>query len=191
VRLKDLRRHVALVLQESVILPTTIAENIAYGRPDATREQIREAARTAGAAEFIEQLPEGYDTKIAEGGVNLSGGQRQRISIARALMTEAPFVVLDEPTSALDPHHEQLVTEALRTIKGTRTVVLVSHRLSTVADCDQIFVMDAGRIVERGTHEELLARRGVYYRMARQQLKLGKRRGGSPRPPEPELAEAA
>ncbi len=190
VRLKDLRRHVALVLQESVILPTTIAENIAYGRPDATREQIHEAARLAGAAEFIEQLPHGYDTRIAEGGVNLSGGQRQRISIARALMTEAPFVVLDEPTSALDPHHEKLVTEALRSIKGTRTVVLVSHRLSTVADCDQIFVMDGGRIIERGTHEQLLALRGAYYRMARHQLKLGNS-ADAPTPAAPDLAEAA
>ena len=172
VKVKDLRRHVALVLQESVILPTTIAENIAYGRPSATREQVREAARMAGAADFIEALPDAYDTQIAEGGANLSGGQRQRISIARALLTEAPFVVLDEPTSALDPHHEQLITNALRNLKGHRTVVIVSHRLSVVADCDQIFVMEGGRIVEQGTHEDLLARRGHYYTMARHQLGL-------------------
>ena len=170
VRVKDLRRHVALVLQESVILPTTIAENIAYGRTGATREQVREAARMAGAADFIEGLPDGYDTQIAEGGANLSGGQRQRISIARALLTEAPFVVLDEPTSALDPHHEAIVTAALRDLKGRRTVVIVSHRLGVVADCDQIFVMEGGRIVEQGTHDELLARRGHYYAMARHQL---------------------
>jgi subfamily B ATP-binding cassette protein MsbA len=170
VRVKDLRRHVALVLQESVILPTTIAENIAYGRGGATMEQVREAARMAGAAEFIEALPDGYNTLIAEGGANLSGGQRQRISIARALLTEAPFVVLDEPTSALDPHHEALIAGALRGLKGQRTVIIVSHRLGVVADCDQIFVMDAGRIVERGTHDELLARCGHYYVMARHQL---------------------
>jgi ABC-type multidrug transport system fused ATPase/permease subunit len=169
VRLKDLRRHVALVLQESVILPTTVAENIAYGRPDATREQVVAAAEMAGAASFIEQMPSGYDTTIAEGGANLSGGQRQRISIARALLTEAPFVVLDEPTSALDPHHEHVVTETLTALRGKRTIILVSHRLSSVVPCDQIFVMDGGRIAERGTHAELVARRGIYYAMARQQ----------------------
>jgi subfamily B ATP-binding cassette protein MsbA len=170
VRLADARRHVALVLQDSVILPTTIAENIAYGRPHATREQVVQAARLAGAAEFIDQFPDGYDTQIVEGGQNLSGGQRQRISIARALLTEAPFVVLDEPTSALDPHHEQVVIDALRSLKGTRTIVLVSHRLSSVVDCDQIFVIDGGRVVERGTHAELRARRGAYEAMWRRQM---------------------
>jgi len=169
-RVTDVRKHVALVLQESVILPTTIAENIAYGRPRATPEQIRQAARLAGVAEFIEQLPDGYNTLIAEGGANLSGGQRQRISIARALLTEAPFVVLDEPTSALDLEHETLVTQSLRSLKGRRTVIIVSHRLGVVADCDQIFMMDDGRIVEQGTHAELIARRGRYYTMARHQL---------------------
>ncbi|HEV2294277.1 MAG TPA: ABC transporter ATP-binding protein [Tepidisphaeraceae bacterium] len=180
VRVKDLRRHVALVLQESVILPTTVAENIAYGQPHATRWQIERAAQLAGAAEFISKLPQGYDTQIAEGGSNLSGGQRQRISIARALLTEAPFVILDEPTSALDPHHEQVVTDALRSLKGSRTIILVSHRLSTVADCDQIFVMDGGRVVEQGTHDALIARRGQYYRMAVQQRLVG-----APTPPMP------
>jgi subfamily B ATP-binding cassette protein MsbA len=115
-------------------------------------------------------LPDGYDTQISEGGANLSGGQRQRISIARALLTEAPFVVLDEPTSALDPHHEFHVARTLRALKGQRTVILVSHRLGVVADCDQIFVMEGGRIVERGTHAELLALGGHYYAMARHQL---------------------
>jgi ABC-type multidrug transport system fused ATPase/permease subunit len=170
VRLADLRRHVALVLQDSVILPTSIAENIAYGRPRATREQIRKAARMAGAVEFIEALPQGYNTLLTESGQNLSGGQRQRISIARALITQAPFIVLDEPTSALDPLHEQLITQTLAELKGRRTVILVSHRLSTVSACDQIFVMEAGAIVERGTHEQLLLRRQIYYRMAQAQL---------------------
>lgn len=173
VRVQDLRRHVALVLQESVILPTTVAENIAYGSPNATRAQITHAAELAGAAEFIDRLPSGYDTPIAEGGSNLSGGQRQRISIARALLTEAPFVILDEPTSAMDPHHEQVVTEALRSLKGSRTIIVVSHRLSTVVDCDQIFVMDGGRIVEQGTHDELVALCGRYYTMAMQQRLIG------------------
>lgn len=169
VRVQDLRRHVALVLQDSVILPTTVAENISYGRPHATREQVRRAAELAGAAQFIEELADGYDTQIAEGGQNLSGGQRQRIAIARALLTESPFILMDEPTSALDPRNEQHITQTLRRLKGLRTIVLVSHRLSTVVDCDQIFVMDCGRIVERGTHEELMDREGVYFEMARQQ----------------------
>jgi ATP-binding cassette, subfamily B, bacterial len=163
---------VALVLQESVILPTTIAENIAYGRPRATRQQIREAARLAGAAEFIERMPEGYNTVICEGGQNLSGGQRQRISIARALLTEASFIVLDEPTSALDPLHEQMIVQTLQKLKGLRTIILVSHRLSTVRDCDQIFVMSAGKIVEQGTHEQLLEEHGVYHQMASHQFDL-------------------
>jgi subfamily B ATP-binding cassette protein MsbA len=172
IKLASLRAHVALVLQESIILPTTIAENIAYGRPDATEAQVRAAAELAGAAKFIEAQPDGYDTQVSEGGSNLSGGQRQRIAIARALLTEAPIVVMDEPTSALDAEHEQLITETLRSLKRQRTIILVSHRLSTVADCDRIFVMEAGRIVEQGTHDELLAMKGAYFRMARHQMKL-------------------
>jgi subfamily B ATP-binding cassette protein MsbA len=172
VKIRDLRKHVALVLQEGVILPASVAENIAYGRPDSTDAQIRKAADLAGAASFIEKLPEKYDTQISESGGNLSGGQRQRIAIARALITEAPIMVLDEPTSALDPQHEQMITETLRDLKRSRTIILVSHRLSTVADCDQIFVMDEGRIVERGTHDALIAKRGLYFGMAKHQMKL-------------------
>jgi subfamily B ATP-binding cassette protein MsbA len=182
-RVADVRKHVALVLQEAVMLPTTIAQNIAYGRPTATFAEVRKAAQMAGAAQFIEQLPDSYGALVDEGGQNLSGGQRQRISIARALLTEAPFVVLDEPTSALDPHHEAVITQTLLELKGHRTIILVSHRLSTVLDCDQIFVMDAGRVVERGTHDELLALRGVYYEMARTQLRLDNSgRGPAPLP---------
>jgi subfamily B ATP-binding cassette protein MsbA len=172
IKIKDLRQHIALVLQDNVILPTSVAENIAYGRPDATDAQIRAAATLAGAASFIEKLPGGYAEQINESGQNLSGGQKQRISIARALLTEAPIIIMDEPTSALDPHHEQLIIETLRDIKGQRTVILVSHRLSTVADCDRIFVMEEGRIIEQGTHDELVARRGAYFQMARHQMKL-------------------
>lgn len=172
VRIADLRKHVALVLQENVILPTTVAENIAYGRPDATEAQIRRAAELAGAASFIEKLPQKYETEISEAGSNLSGGQKQRISIARALLTEAPIMVFDEPTSALDPQHEHMFIETLRSLKRQRTIILVSHRLSTVADCDLIFVMDQGRIVEQGTHEQLVAQRGLYCRMASHQMKL-------------------
>jgi subfamily B ATP-binding cassette protein MsbA len=172
IKLAALRKHVALVLQESVILPTSVAENIAYGKPDATDQQIRKAAELAGAMSFIEQLPEKFATQITESGSNLSGGQKQRISIARALATEAPIVVMDEPTSALDPHHERLITETLIQLKRQRTIILVSHRLSTVIDCDQIFVMHEGQIVERGTHDELVAKRGQYFEMAKHQMRL-------------------
>jgi subfamily B ATP-binding cassette protein MsbA len=172
IKIADLRKHIALVLQENLILPTSVAENIAYGKPDATDAQIRCAAELSGAATFIEKLPGKYDEEISEAGQNLSGGQKQRISIARALLTEAPIIVMDEPTSALDAEHEHLIIETLRNIKGQRTIILVSHRLSTVADCDQIFVMDEGRIVDRGTHEALIANRGAYFRMAKHQMRL-------------------
>ena len=135
-------------------------------------DQVITAAKAANAHGFIAQLPNGYDTKVGERGIRLSGGQKQRISIARALLTEAPIIIMDEPTSALDPEHEARIVETLKRIKGQRTIILVSHRLSTVSDCDQIFVMDAGKIIERGTHEELIAMRGAYYRMAKHQMKI-------------------
>jgi subfamily B ATP-binding cassette protein MsbA len=172
VRVRDLRKHVALVLQDSVILPTTVAENIAYGRPEATLAEVRRAAELSGAAVFIERLEHGYDTIINESGGNLSGGQKQRISIARALCTHAPIIVLDEPTSALDPQHEAMITATLRELKRERTIVLVSHRLSTVADCDCIYVMHDGQVVEQGTHDSLIAMRGHYYAMAKHQMRL-------------------
>ncbi len=166
IKLTDVRRHVALVPQDSAMLAASISENIAYGRPGATRSQVREAAEMAGAAEFIEGLPEGYDTIITEGGQNLSGGQRQRIAIARAVLSEAPVLVLDEPTSALDPHHEHLVMDMLGRLRKHRTIVLVTHRIETVSGCDQIFVMNAGRIVERGSHAQLMARGDQYTSLA-------------------------
>jgi ATP-binding cassette, subfamily B, bacterial len=197
IKLRDLRKHVALVLQENAILPTTVIENIAYGVPDAPLAAVRQAAVLAGADGFIQALPEQYDTVLTEGGLNLSGGQRQRISIARALATEAPILVLDEPTSALDPRSEQMITETLHGLKGQRTIILVSHRLSTVFDCDRIYVMDAGKIVEQGTHDQLIALGGFYYRMAQHQFKLGdadpvisegESPGSSPAQPPPSLA---
>jgi ATP-binding cassette, subfamily B, bacterial len=169
VKVADLRRHVALVPQENVILPTTIAENIAYGRPGATLDEVRRAAALAGADEFIEKLPLGYDSPAVEGGQNFSGGQRQRIAIARALLTQAPFIVLDEPTSSLDPLHERHITDTLRRLKGHRTIIVVSHRLSTVVNCDRIYVIESGAVVETGNHIELLARGGLYAEMATQQ----------------------
>jgi subfamily B ATP-binding cassette protein MsbA len=166
-RIKDLRKHVALALQDSVILPTTISENIAYGRPNATETEIRKVADLAGASQFIEQLPEGYKTKLTEGGQNLSGGQRQRIAIARALLTDAPILVLDEPTSSQDGRHEELLRETLLKQKGTRTVILVSHRISTLKDCDLICVLEDGKIKEAGTHQSLLKLKRFYYQLAR------------------------
>ena len=172
VKLKDLRRHVALVLQDNAILPASVAENIAYGRPNATPAQIGRAAQLAGAAEFIEKLPSRYHAQLGERGSNLSGGQRQRIGIARALLTESPILILDEPTSALDPRQEGMIVQTLNSLKGQRTIIVVSHRLSTVSGCDQIFVMDGGRVAERGTHDQLLGMHGVYHDMAKQQFKL-------------------
>jgi ATP-binding cassette, subfamily B, bacterial len=172
VRTSELRQHIAIVLQENPLLPTTVAENIAYGAPHATPQQIQAAAEAAEADAFIERLPDGYDTVLSENATNISGGQRQRLAIARALITEAPILLLDEPTSALDPQNEQLITGTLNKLKGKRTMIVVSHRLSTVADADEIFVMHDGRVVERGKHEQLIAQGGVYYRMAKHQLKL-------------------
>ena len=173
VKLRDLRRHVALVPQESPILSATVAANIAFGNPAASEAEIRAAARLAGAEAFIESLPQKYQSQLTEAGQNLSGGQRQRIGIARALATEAPILVLDEPTSALDSYNEQMITQTLRGLKGKRTMVIVSHRLSTVVDCDRIYLMEDGRIVEQGTHEELMSKRGAYFRLARHQTKFG------------------
>jgi ABC-type multidrug transport system fused ATPase/permease subunit len=171
IKLKDIRRHIALVLQDSVILPTTIAENIAYGCPAATLEQIREAARLAGANNFIESLPEQYQTALFDSGMNLSGGQRQRIGLARALLTKAPILVFDEPTSALDPEHEQIVIDTLNSLKTKHTIVLVSHHIGAVMNCDCIYVLDHGMIVEHGSHQELLRQGGIYAAMAKQRLK--------------------
>jgi subfamily B ATP-binding cassette protein MsbA len=162
-RLADLRRHIALALQDSVLMPTTVWENIAYGWPSASEQEIREASRLAGIDGFIEALPNGYGTKIAENGQNLSGGQRQRIALARALLTRAPILVLDEPTSSQDGYHESLIRSTLRYLKGRRTIVLVSHRPSTVQECDLICVLDGGQIVESGSHRNLLREKGAYY----------------------------
>jgi ABC-type multidrug transport system fused ATPase/permease subunit len=167
VRLESLRAHFALVAQDSLVLPATIAENLAYGRQSATRAEIERAAEDAGAAEFIHPLPHGYETALAEGGANLSGGQRQRIAIARALLSDAPFLVLDEPTSALDPEQERRLIDTLHRLKGSRTIILVTHRLESVVDCDCIFVMSKGKIVERGAHDALISSGGAFSKARR------------------------
>ena len=159
---QSLRRQIAYVPQEVLLFHRSIAENIAYGRPDATMEQIREAARRANALEFIERLPEGFGTVTGERGVKLSGGQRQRIAIARALLADCPVLVLDEATSALDSESEHLVQDALATLMQGRTAIVVAHRLSTVASLDRIVVLDNGKVAEDGPHEELIAAGGAY-----------------------------
>jgi ATP-binding cassette, subfamily B, bacterial len=161
-QLHGLRRQVALVLQEPFLFPFTIAENIAYGRPEASRSQIEAAARAANAHMFIERLPEGYDTVIGERGATLSGGERQRLSIARALLKDAPILILDEPTSALDAETENLLLEALERLMAGRTTFIIAHRLSTVRRANSILVLKDGRIVESGTHQQLLAQGKVY-----------------------------
>jgi len=164
VTIPSLRSRVAVVLQESMLLPVTIAENIAYGRPEATREEVMAAAVAANADEFIRKLPDGYDTLIGERGATLSGGEKQRIGIARAILKDAPILILDEPTSALDARTEALILEALERLMVGRTVFIIAHRLSTIRNADRIIVIEEGQVVETGSHEELLASYGQYYR---------------------------
>lgn len=163
--LTSLRSHISMVSQEPSLFPATIAENIGYGRLEATREEIVEAAKAAHAHDFIVQLPEGYETLLSERGGGLSGGQKQRISIARALLKNAPLLLLDEPTSALDSQSEAQVQIAMSAAMHNRTVLVIAHRLSTVRQANRIIVLDQGSIVESGTHEELLGRDGEYRKL--------------------------
>ena len=165
-----LRDRIAFVPQEAVIFGTTIAENIAYGQKHASRDAIKHAADLAAASEFIEKLPEGYDTLVGERGVTLSGGQRQRIAIARAILRDAPILLLDEATSALDAENERLVQAALDRLMEGRTTLVIAHRLATILKADRILVIDGGRIVEEGDHATLVAKNGLYARLARLQF---------------------
>ncbi len=159
---QSLRRQIAYVPQEAVLFHRSIAENISYGKPDATMDEIREAAQQANALEFIEHLPQGFDTITGERGIKLSGGQRQRVAIARALLADCPVLVLDEATSALDSESEKLVQDALATLMHGRTCIVVAHRLSTVASLDRIVVLEDGKIVEDGPHAQLIEANGPY-----------------------------
>ena len=166
---RDLRQLMALVSQETVLFDLTVAENIACGKPGATRAEIEFAARAAYAHEFIMDLPEGYDSRIGERGVTLSGGQRQRLCIARAFVRDAPILVLDEATAALDSQAEAEVQDAIERLEENRTVICVAHRLSTLAAMDRILVLSQGRIVEQGGFGELLRAGGAFAAMAKRQ----------------------
>jgi len=161
------------VPQDPVVFGISVADNIRYGAPDATDEEVRHAAERAAADDFINALPEGYATRIGERGVTLSGGQRQRLAIARAILQKAPVLLLDEATSALDAESEQLVQKALANLMQDRTTLVIAHRLATVLSADRILVMEQGRIVEEGTHATLIAQNGLYARLARLQFETG------------------
>ena len=170
--LHELRERIGIVPQDSTVFSTTALENIRYGRPSASDEEVHRAARAAFAHDFIEQLPQGYESYLGERGVRLSGGQRQRICIARAMLKNPPLLLLDEATSALDAESERMVQAALEAAMAGRTTLVIAHRLATVLKADRIVVMDAGAIVETGTHSELVARQGLYARLAAMQFDL-------------------
>jgi ATP-binding cassette, subfamily B, bacterial MsbA len=163
--LKSLRGLLGMVSQEPVLFNDTVFNNIAFGLEGISEQQVMEAAKIANAHDFIVAMPEGYQTNIGDRGAKLSGGQRQRISIARAVLKNPPILILDEATSALDSENERLVQDALQKLMHTRTTVVIAHRLSTIVNADEIVVLEKGRIIERGTHQQLLDRKGAYYKL--------------------------
>ncbi len=167
---RSLRQSVAMVFQDTVLFRGTVRDNIAYGRPGATFDEIVRAATIADAHEFIAQMPAGYETLIGDRGLTLSGGQRQRIGIARAVIRNSPILILDEPTAALDSETEEEVIDALERAMEHRTAILISHRLSTLRGASRILVLKGGRIVEQGSHDELVALRGVYAELVQSQV---------------------
>jgi len=168
-RVAWLRRQVGVVLQDAILLSATISENIGFGKPTATQKEIEDAARRAQAHEFIRELPDEYDTMLGERGVNLSGGQRQRLAIARAFLKDAPILILDEPTSALDAHTEGALLDSLHELMRGRTTFIIAHRLSTIHGADLILLMDEGRVVESGSHDELMTRESLYRQLRQKQ----------------------
>src|SRR6266481_1553139 len=192
-RLGDYRRQLGVVLQDNFLFDGTVAENIAFARPHATREEIEEAARIAHCDEFVRRLEKGYDTVVGERGVKLSGGERQRVSIARAILADPRILILDEATSSLDSESEAAIQDGLRTLRRGRTTFVIAHRLSTIRSADQILVMERGEIVERGTHAELLAKHGRYRQLYDKQYRFEQDRFVNPGEdftPEPETPVA-
>jgi ABC-type multidrug transport system fused ATPase/permease subunit len=178
-KLAALRSQLSFVLQETVLFRGTIRENIAYGRPEASEEEIIAAANLANADEFIRRMPQGYDSMVGERGDTLSGGQRQRIGIARAVIRNSPIMILDEPTAALDTESERLVIEGLERLMKGRTVIMIAHRLSTIRDADKIIVLKDGVVAEEGTNDELIIRGGVYAELHRIQFETPPDKAGS------------
>jgi subfamily B ATP-binding cassette protein MsbA len=196
-RLRDYRSHLGIVLQDNFLFDGTVAENIRFSRPDATLDQVKAVSRIAHSDEFIEQFPEGYQTIVGERGVKLSGGQRQRVAIARAILADPAVLLLDEATSSLDSESEALIQDGLHALRSGRTTFVIAHRLSTIMSADQILVLEAGEIVERGTHRELLAAGGRYRQLYDKQFKLERDRfinpgeDFTPEPPRPSIAVPA
>jgi len=170
-KIRSLRRQISFVLQESLLFHASIWQNIAYGRPEASRHEIIEAAKLANADEFIAKLPEGYNTMVGERGVTLSGGQRQRLAIARAIVRQSPILILDEPTSGLDAASEELVFDALQRLMEGKTSIVIAHRLATIQNADKIFVIDGGTVVQQGTHAELINSGGLYAHLYQTQFR--------------------
>jgi ABC-type multidrug transport system fused ATPase/permease subunit len=172
VQIESLRQHVAVVLQDTFLFNSSVRENLRYGKPDATEQEMVAAARAAYAHDFVSQLPQGYDTEIGERGVKLSGGQKQRLALARAILADPRILILDEATSSVDAEAEFLIQQALDEVMRGRTSLVIAHRLSTIRNADKIIALEDGRIREVGDHHELLARGGLYSQLYQRQLEL-------------------